>query len=453
MIEKIESLGSKDGWQKPWFTEGTLSWPKNLSGREYNGMNALLLTMLCEKKGYELPVFCTFNRAVGLNYQTDKQGNKKQMVDANGEPLPKVGINKGEKSFPVMLTSFTIVHKETKEKIPYDDYKRMSAEEQKEYNVYPKLNVYQVFNVAQTNLKEARPELYAKLEAENKPEKALVKEGDMYSFPAVDRMFKEQRWICPINIEHQDNAFYSISRNQITIPEKSQFKDGESWYGTAFHEMVHSTGAENQLNRLKPQSGFGSDEYAREELVAELGSALVCQKYGMTKNLKEDSAAYLKSWLGSLKESPSFIKTTLMDVKKATSILTQRIDEVSLEMKEQQSEDVAASVSEENKDAKDMKQSASSMIVSKLRQKKKRSQGLCSADNKAICSKKAKIQDAHIYISMCKHPGFFHYSGVASSLSPSSSSSSASHFCQFSSSMVSSFISQSYASSGIGSRE
>ena len=164
-----------------------------------------------------------------------------------------------------------------------------------------------VFNVAQTNLKEARPELYAKLEAENKPEKALVQEGDMYSFPAVDQIFKEQRWICPINIEHhKDNAFYSISRNQITIPEKSQFKDGESWYGTAFHEMVHSTGAENQLNRLHPQSGFGSDEYAREELVAELGSALVCQKYGMTKNLKEDSAAYLKSWLGSLEGVAKF---------------------------------------------------------------------------------------------------------------------------------------------------
>lgn len=370
MIEKIESLGSKDGWQKPWFTEGTLSWPKNLSGREYNGMNALLLTMLCEKKGYELPVFCTFNRAVGLNYQTDKQGNKKQMTDANGDPLPKVCINKGEKSFPVMLTSFTIVHKETKEKIPYDDYKRMSAEEQKEYYVYPKLNVYQVFNVAQTNLKEARPELYAKLEAENKPEKALVQEGDMYSFPAVDKMFKDQRWICPINIEHQDNAFYSISRNEITIPEKAQFKDGESWYGTAFHEMVHSTGAEDQLNRLKPQSGFGSDEYAREELVAELGSALVCQKYSMTKNLKEDSAAYLKSWLGSLKESPSFIKTTLMDVKKATSILSQRIDEVALEMKEQQSENVAASISGKDKEEKEVELSVSSGSDEKIEEEK-----------------------------------------------------------------------------------
>ena len=121
--------------------------------------------------------------------------------------------------------------------------------------------------------------------------------------------------------------------------------------------MVHSTGAENQLNRLKPQSGFGSDEYAREELVAELGSALVCQKYGMTKNLKEDSAAYLKSWLGSLKESPSFIKTTLMDVKKATSILSQRIDEVALEMKEQQSENKDVAMSEEK--AKDTAKSAS----------------------------------------------------------------------------------------------
>ena len=114
------------------------------------------------------------------------------------------------------------------------------------------------------------------------------------------------------------------------------------------------------MNRLQPQSVFGSDEYAREELVAELGSALVCQKYGMTKNLKEDSAAYLKSWLGSLKESPSFIKTTLMDVKKATSILTQRIDEVSLEIKEQQSEDVAASVSEKDTEEKGMEQAVSS---------------------------------------------------------------------------------------------
>lgn len=102
--------------------------------------------------------------------------------------------------------------------------------------------------------------------------------------------------------------------------------------------MTHSTGTAEMFNRFNPESGFGSAEYAKEELVAELGSALVAQRYGMTKNLKDDSAAYLKSWLDSLKESPSFIKTTLTDVKRATSVITQRIDEVALELEAKQSQ-------------------------------------------------------------------------------------------------------------------
>ena len=345
MIEKIESLKKSDSWKQPWFTEGSLRWPRNLSGREYNGMNALLLMMLCEKQNYKLPVFCTFNRAVGLNYTTDKQGAKKPITDADGQPLPRVGINKGEKSFPVMLTTFTVVDKDTKEKINYEDYKRLSNDEKAQYNVYPKLNVYQVFNVDQTNLKEARPDLYAKLESENKLQRPFSGEGESFKFPAMDAMIAENKWICPINLVHQDNAYFSISKNQITLPEKSQFKDGESFYGTAFHEMTHSTGTAEMFNRFNPESGFGSAEYAKEELVAELGSALVAQRYGMTKNLKDDSAVYMKSWLDSLKESPSFIKTTLMDVKRATSVITQRIDEVALELEAKQSQTNDKSVS------------------------------------------------------------------------------------------------------------
>ena len=56
MIERIETI-SKD-WSKPWITEGSLGWPKNLSGREYNGMNALMLLLHCEKNGYKIPRFC-----------------------------------------------------------------------------------------------------------------------------------------------------------------------------------------------------------------------------------------------------------------------------------------------------------------------------------------------------------------------------------------------------------
>ena len=335
MIERIQSLSSKDGWKKPWFTEGSLSWPKNLSGREYNGMNALMLMMHCEKNGYKLPVFCTFDRVAGLNFTKDKQGKRQQVKGKGGEVLPQVSILKGEKSFPVFITTFTVVNKETKERVNYDDYRQMSEELRQQYNVYPKLQVYNVFNVSQTNLQEARPELYKKVEescGQSKP----MEMGDDYSFPPVDKMIKEDGWICPIKPLFGDSAYYSISKNEIVVPEKKQFKDGESFYSNLFHEMTHSTGAEGQLDRIKPTS-FGSEEYAREELVAELTAALTAQRYGMTKHLKGDSAAYLKSWLDSLKESPQFIKTTLMDVKKASSMLTQHIDKMALEIEKTQS--------------------------------------------------------------------------------------------------------------------
>ncbi len=322
MIEKLENI--KKDWEKPWFTEGALQWPRNLSGREYNGMNALMLMLHCEKEGYNIPRFCTFDCVQRLN----KPGK-------DGKELPRVSVLKGEKSFPVMLTTFTCIHKETKEKIKYEDYKNMSNDEKEQYNVYPKLQVFRVFNVAQTNLKEARPELWEKLEKENG--RSFVHEGEQFSFEPVDRMIRDNGWICPIHVKYQDRAYYTISRNEIIVPEKKQFKTGESFYGTLFHEMTHSTGAENVLDRIKP-TAFGSEEYAKEELVAELGSALTAQRYGMAKHIKEDSCQYLKSWLDSLKESPQYIKTLLMDVKKATSLITQRIDRIIQDIEREKSE-------------------------------------------------------------------------------------------------------------------
>jgi len=324
MIEKINNLQSD--WKKPWFTEGSMKWPKNLSGRDYNGMNALMLMFHAEKQGYKLPIYCTFDRVIGLNYQKDKQGNRTPLKNENGELLPQVSVQKGEKSFPVFITTFTVVDKDTKAKIKYDDYKRLSDEVKQQYAVYPKMQIYSVFNVDQTNMKEARPELYAKIEEENQLVKPELN-GEGFSFPAADILIEENGWVCPIQLQHQDNAYYSISKDMIVLPEKAQFVDGESFYGTLFHEMTHSTGSENRLNRIKP-SAFGSEEYGREELVAELGSALVAQRYGISKNVKEESAAYLKSWLNSLKESPDFIKTTLFDVKRASGMIIEQIDKI-----------------------------------------------------------------------------------------------------------------------------
>ena len=336
MIERIQSLSGKDGWKKPWFTEGTLQWPKNLNGREYNGMNAMMLLLHCEKEGYKIPRFCTFDRIQQFN----KTGKKDE------EQKPRVSVLKGEHSFPVMLTTFTVVNKETKEHIKWEDYKLLSQEEREKYNVYPKLQTYHVFNVSQTNLKEVRPEFWEKLEQEYSMPK--VEKDEQFAFEPVDRMIADNRWICPIKPMFGDSAYFSISKNEIVMPEKRQFKDGESFYSNLFHEMGHSTGAEGQLDRIKPAT-FGSTEYAREELVAELTAALTAQRYGMTKHLKGDSAAYLKSWLDSLKESPQFIKTTLLDVKKATSMLTQHIDKIAMEIDQEKKAEQTENVGNEEK--------------------------------------------------------------------------------------------------------
>ena len=94
----------------------------------------------------------------------------------------------------------------------------------------------------QTNLREARPELWEKLEQEvTRPQ---IEDGEHLSFAPVDTMIRDDLWICPIRPKHQDQAYYSITKNEIVVPEKEQFKSGEAFYGTLFHEMTHSTGAE-----------------------------------------------------------------------------------------------------------------------------------------------------------------------------------------------------------------
>lgn len=322
MIEKIKTI--QTDWKKPWFTETKLAWPRNISGREYNGMNSFMLLMHCERQNYNLPVFLTFNRCTSLNYNETPQG-RVPAVDTEGNKLPFVHVLKGEKSFPVFLSTFTVKDNDGN-KIKYDDYKLLSEEEKKKYTVYPGTTVYDVFNIDQTNIREARPELYKKIKSELLPAKMNEAVSDAFEFRPFDVMAAEDKWICPIRMKHQDSAYYSITQDEIVLPEKSQFADGQSFYSTAFHECIHSTGHADRLNRLKPGVEFGSKEYAREELVAELGAALVANRYGFGSHIKEESAAYLKSWLKNLKEEPAFIKTTLYDVKRATSQLIQCLE-------------------------------------------------------------------------------------------------------------------------------
>lgn len=337
MIKKLE--GFKGDWQQPWFNAG-LAWPKALYGKKYNGMNALMLSFLCEAQGYKVPVFATHARIASLNFAEDKEGQRVPAVDSKtGEKLPFVHVLKGETAFPVFLSQMNIVNKETKEKISYADYVNLPATEQAKYSVYHNNRVYPVFNVDQTNLKEARPELYQKLVDETAPKKN-EQVGEMFAFEPVDKMIADNLWVCPIKPTEGDRAYYSPSKDEIVVPLKEQFKDGEAFYGTLFHEMGHSTGHESRLNRLEPGTTFGDAKYSREELVAELSKAITCQRYGIESHLKDDTLPYLQGWLKALHEEPKFIKTVLNDVKLGSGMIAARIDEVAIKLNESQKLDV-----------------------------------------------------------------------------------------------------------------
>lgn len=148
-------------------------------------------------------------------------------------------------------------------------------------------------------------------------------------------MVDKQLWHCDIRVEHQNQAYFSPSKDFIMMPTKEQFPADyqQSWYGTLFHEMVHSTGSEKRLDREKIS-------YGREELVAEMGAAMLCKEYGMEKFIDKDSKEYLKGWLDSLHQDPEFLKTTLADVKDAVKMIDSRLEEIQRSRSQEQRLDI-----------------------------------------------------------------------------------------------------------------
>jgi antirestriction protein ArdC len=200
--------------------------------------------------------------------------------------------------------------------------------------IYHPLKDHNVFNIQQTTFPEKKPEEWISL----KQKFAVPEINDdygMYKSPELDRMLNEHSWICPVNIKEGNRAFYAPGVDEVTVPLKAQFKDGESFYTTLLHEMAHSTGTESRLNREKG-GYFGDAKYAREELVAELTSAVCSQSLGISSHIREENAKYLKSWLEALNKEPKFILTILSDVNKASQMINEAVLEQEKSLKTEQ---------------------------------------------------------------------------------------------------------------------
>lgn len=317
LIARMEQM-KESKWKKGWTDGRTAQFglPQNLVGRPYTGSNAFLCQIHTTMEHYRMPVYLTI----------------KQIRDAGGM------IKKGEHSIPIFKWDLRIKDKDGK-KLSESDYRNMTKEEQAECTVRPYLKVYNEWNIDQTNLEEVNKEKYDAILKRFKSE-PIKDEVGMYKNEAFDNLLKEQSWVCPIEYEKfNESAFYSPKRDLIVVPSKKQFnisntpedvfKDGMEFYGTTIHEMAHSTGHESRLGRdgIVKIDQFGSDQYAKEELVAELTSALIGNAMGFDSRIRENNIAYLQNWIGSLKKDPKFLKSVMSDVNKSSKMVLEHIDE------------------------------------------------------------------------------------------------------------------------------
>jgi len=274
IIEALE--GGRIPWEKPW-TGGHA--PANMvSKKEYQGLNIVMLGCSPHASRW----FLTFNQAKKIN--------------------EKAFVKKGERGYPIVFWKFLDI----KDKEDETKTKRV-----------PFLRYSTVFNVEQFEGIEAP--------VDDKP---------VSEFTPIERA--EKIWAGykgrPELNHNVQRACYSPSQDVITMPKQNTFKNPESYYATLFHEMTHSTGHENRLNRTEIVncSFFGDAVYSREELTAEFGASFLNGEAGIeTPELDRNSASYIQGWLGALRGDKKMLVSASSKAKKAVQyILTGKKESV-----------------------------------------------------------------------------------------------------------------------------
>jgi antirestriction protein ArdC len=251
-------------WRKGW--NAAAGAPKNyVSKKAYQGVNTLLLGML----NHEQPYYLTYNQAQNLGGQ----------------------VRRGEKGMPVVFYKIT----KRKDEKSGKDKKSMF------------LKYSTVFNVSQIDGIEWKFPAHPTREHTAHEAAELI----ITSYPTAPR------------IEHHGSeAFYQPSTDKVVLPLASDFHTAEDYYHTAFHELVHSTGHKSRLARpgITEFSPFGSERYAQEELVAELGAAFLSNAAGLNfEAMLPNSAAYVANWLQALRNDKTLIVTAASKAQKANN--------------------------------------------------------------------------------------------------------------------------------------
>jgi antirestriction protein ArdC len=274
-------------WVRPWNAEhaaGRITRPLRHNGKPYSGINVLSLWASAMARSFAAPIWMTFRQASEL--------------DAH--------IRKGEKGSLVVFAD-SITRKETDEKTG-DEIDRE----------IPFLKGYTVFNVEQI---DGLPEVYYAKATPNPDPVARIDHAEKF-FTALGA-----------TIRHGGNrAFYSIAADAIQMPPFESFQDADSYYATLAHECTHWTGSKTRLDRDFGGHRFGSEGYAVEELVAELGAAFLCADLELALEPREDHASYIATWLKVLAADNRAVFTAAAHAQRAAEFINSKATEAAAQV-------------------------------------------------------------------------------------------------------------------------
>lgn len=279
-------------WRQKWMVELAYN---NKSDDNYNFLNQLLLGR-------------------GGAWATMKQWNEQTTADGKA-----VKVKKGEKPSHIVMKWLDVVDADGKfQKEPVKTavlkLAKYRINETVEYNgikytTRMTLKWVAVFHVSQTDFGKAKRKP-KKLEAMPKREAKADKTFKAYT--------KKQKIKV---IEGTNEASFDWSKDSINIPAIEQYDEVADYYSTIFHEAIHSTGAKNRLNR-PIENAFGSKAYAKEELIAEMGSAFILNQLGIeTSDTFDNSAAYIQAWLEALENDIKFVYNACAGAEKASKFI------------------------------------------------------------------------------------------------------------------------------------
>lgn len=309
-------------WRRPWRdSERAMGLPKNAStDKSYNGGNRLILLSAQMDKGYQDNRWLTFKQAQALGGSVQK-GEKGTAIEY-WDKLPfwrKKGIGYEHQGRPVKLDKLptqeypTSVHIQGGKEVPTKDMtvidpegKRYTWRQAEQLLSVMFCKAHTVFNVEQC--KDLNIEVQNKIEDPDFGKAKHIMKGMQAD---------------GVTIKHGGNrAFYMPGRDSVTMPESAQFESHEKYIGTLLHELGHATGHPDRNNRVFGVS-FGSQDYAKEELVAELTSAFVAAETGVGFE-DEHHAGYLKSWLDALGNDKHELFRAAKEASKAADYLIER---------------------------------------------------------------------------------------------------------------------------------